>query len=217
MSIRLTPEELQNNKEFELLAEVSHQKLREFVVEQIREEKVIIRIYSIYQVVMMIIFVFLLTRSIIFAFKGYSEPIIGIGLALLFSFTILIVFHELLHALAYLISGARKISFGYIWNKFVFYALADRQVIASKAFHFVALTPLVVVKLISLAGAIVFFNNQWMYFFLTVMCTHSLFCAGDMAMLSFYNLHREKEIYNFDNRSEGKTYFYMRNKLTPKP
>jgi len=217
MSIRLSPEELQNSSEFELLAEVSHQNLKEFVVEQIREEKVMIRFYSFYQVLMMLIFVFLFTRSIIFAFKGFSEPIISIGLALLFSFTILIVIHELLHALAYLLSGARNISFGFIWKKFVFYALADRQVIASKAFHFVALTPLVVIKLISLGGAIVFFNNQWLYFFLTVMCTHSLFCAGDMAMLSFYTLHRGKEIYNFDNRSEGKTYFYMRNKLTPKP
>ena len=35
MSKKLTPEDLQNENEFELLTEVSHQKLREFVVEQI--------------------------------------------------------------------------------------------------------------------------------------------------------------------------------------
>ena len=40
MTSKLTPEDFQKtNSEFELLAEVSHQKLREFVVEQIREEK----------------------------------------------------------------------------------------------------------------------------------------------------------------------------------
>jgi hypothetical protein len=162
---------------------------------------------------MMTLFVFLLTRSIIFAFKGHSEPIIGMGLALSFSFSVLIVIHELLHALAYLLSGARRISFGLILKKFVFYALADQQVIAARAFHFVALTPFVMVKLICLAGIIAFYNEQLMYFFLTVMCLHSLFCAGDIAMLAFYRIHGGKEIYNFDNKSEGKTYFYTRKNI----
>ena len=210
MSRKLSPDDLQNNNEFELLAEVSHQKLREFVVEQIIEEKYIIRIYSVYQVLMMVLFIFLLTRSIMLVFKGFSEPIISMGLALLFSFSILIVIHELLHAVAYLLSGAKKISFGVILKKFVFYALADQQVIESRAFHFVALMPFVVIKLICLTGTIVFYNQSWMYFFLSVMCLHSLFCAGDLAMLAFYNLHQGKEIYNYDNRSEGKTYFYIR-------
>ena len=206
----LTPEDLHNEHEFELLTEVSHQKLRDFVVEQIREEKYIIRIYSVYQIIMMLIFTFLLTRSIVLFIKGYSEYIAEVGLALIFSFSALIVIHELLHALAYLLSGARKISFGFIPKKFIFYALADRQVIAPRAFHFVALAPLIVVKLICLIGFIEFYNNPLMYFFLSVMCLHSLFCAGDIAMLAFYNLHRGKEIYNYDNRSEGKTYFYIR-------
>lgn len=210
MKEKLTPEDLQNNNEFELLAEVSHQKLREFIVEQIVEEKHIIRIYSVYQIVMVLLFTYLFTRSIVLAVKGYSEYLIAAGAALLFSFTLLIVIHELLHALAYLLTGARRVSFGLILKKFIFYALADRQVVASKAFHAVALAPFIVVKLITLVGFIQFYNNPPMYFFLSVMCLHSLFCAGDIAMLAFYNLHRGKEIYNFDNRSEGKTYFYTR-------
>ncbi|MBV5312075.1 MAG: DUF3267 domain-containing protein [Prolixibacteraceae bacterium] len=213
MRRKLNPEDLQNNSEFELLAEVSHQKLREFVVEQIRAEKYIIRLYSAYQVIMMTLFVFLLTRSVIFAFKGHSEQITGMGLALLFSFSVLIVIHELLHALAYWLTGARKISFGVILKKFIFYALADRQVIAEKAFHIVALAPLVIVKATFLLVILKTESSVLFYFSLTVMCLHSLFCAGDMAMLAFYRIHRGKEIYNFDNRSEGKTYFYTRKNI----
>lgn len=212
MSKKVTPEDLQNESEFELLTEVSHQKLREFVVEQIVEEKYVIRIYSIYQVIMMLLFVFLLTRGIILSIKGHSEILISVGLAVAFSLSALIVIHELLHALAYLLTGARRISFGVILKKFVFYALADRQVIAPRAFHIVALTPFVVVKMICLIGVIVFYNQQLMYFFLSVMCLHSLFCAGDIAMLAFYRIHSGKEIYNYDNKSEGKTYFYSRKK-----
>ena len=210
MSRKLTPEDLQNESEFELLTEVSHQKLREFVVEQIVEEKYIIRIYSIYQVIMMMLFVFLLTRGIVLSIKGHSELLISVGLSITFSLSALIVIHELLHALAYLVTGARRISFGVIPKKFIFYALADRQVIAKQAFHIVALTPFVVVKLICLIGIVEFYDSQLMYFFLSVMCLHSLFCAGDIAMLAFYRIHKGKEIYNFDNRSEGKTYFYSR-------
>jgi len=210
MRRKLSPEDLQNSGEFELLAQVSHQKLREFIVQQISKEKYIIRIYSIYQVAMMAVFFFLLTRSIVLAVKGFPESIIWMGIAVLFSFSLLVVIHELLHALAYWLTGARKISFGLILKKFIFYALADRQVIASRAFHIVALTPFVVVKLICIVGFLQFYNDQLMYFFLSVMCLHSLFCAGDMAMLAFYKLHQGKEIYNFDNRSEGKTYFYAR-------
>lgn len=210
MSTKLTPEDLQNEQEFELLTEISHQKLREFVVAQISHEKYIIRIYSVYQLVMIAVFIYLLTRGIILALKGFSEILVNAGLAVVFSLSALIVIHEALHALAYLLTGARRISFGVILKKFVFYALADRQVIAPRAFHIVALAPFIVVKLVCLLGIVWFCNHQLVYFFLSVMCLHSLFCAGDIAMLAFYRIHREKEIYNFDDKSEGKTYFYSR-------
>lgn len=212
MSRKLTPEELQSSRDFELLAEVSHQHLRDFVMEQIHLEKRIIRIYSVYQVVMMLIFVFFFTRGIVLAIKGHAELITTIGLSLVFSFTALIIIHELIHALAYLLTGARRISFGVILKKFIFYALADREVVSKGAFHVVALAPLVVVKAVCLVGLFYFQDSQLMYFFLSVMCLHSLFCAGDLAMLAFYNRHSDKEIYNFDHRSEGKTYFYARKK-----
>jgi len=209
---KLTPEDLLNESEYELLKEVSHQDLREFVMELITKGKTIIRIYSIYQVIMMLIFVYLLTRGIVLCIKGYPTLLIQVGSSMLFSVTALIIIHELLHALAYLATGARRISFGLTLKKFVFYAMADQQVIAPRAFHFVALTPFVVVKIVCIAGMMQFYNEPMMYFFLSLMCLHSLFCAGDIAMLAFYKLYPEKEIFNFDNKSEGKTYFYARNK-----
>ena len=209
---KLTPEDLQSDSKYELLKEVSHQHLREFVMELVRNGKTIIRIYSIYQVIMMLLFAYLLTRGIVLCIKGNQTLLIQVGLSILFSVTVLIVIHELLHALAYLVTGARRISFGGTLKKFIFYAMADRQVIAPRAFHIVALTPFVVIKLICLFGMVQFYNEPQLYFFLSVMCLHSLFCAGDIAMLAFYQLHPEKEIYNFDNKSEGKTYFYARNK-----
>jgi hypothetical protein len=210
MDKKLTPEDLQNEQAFELLTEVSHRHLREFVMELITQEKKIIRIYSIYQIVMMILFAFLLTRGIVFSIKGNHDLLLYMVMAIVFSVTALIVIHELLHALAYLAIGARKISFGTVLKKFILYAIADRQVINSRAFKLVALTPFVIVKLVCFWGIIQYYNHPLVYFFLAVMCLHSLFCAGDIAMLAFYKLHEGKEIYNFDDKSEGKTYFYAR-------
>lgn len=210
MKPKYTPEDLQDQNNFELLTEVSHQKLKEFVVQQISQEKRIIPLYSIYQLLMVLLFIFLLARSVVLAIKGFHEPILFIGLAAVFSVSILIVIHELLHAFAYLVTGARKISFGAIPRKFIFYALADRQVIAPAAFRIVALAPFIIVKITCLIGVAIWFNQQLMYSFLTVMCLHSLFCSGDIAMLAFYNIHKGKEIYNYDDKTEGKTYFYLR-------
>ncbi len=210
MGKKLKPEDLLDQNAFELLTEISHKKLREFVVEQISEEKFIIRIYSIYQLLMVLLFTFLFTRGIVLAIKGYSALLVNISWAVAFSLSALIIIHELIHALAYLLTGARRISFGVILKKFVFYALADRQVIAPRAFHVVALAPFVMVKMICIIGIFLFLNQPVVYFFLSVMCLHSLFCAGDIAMLAFYRIHRGKEIYNFDDKSEGKTYFYSR-------
>lgn len=214
MKKKLTPEDLLDEKEFELMTEVSHQDLKEFVVAQISQEKLIIRTYSIYQLIMVLLFMFFLSKSVILAIKGFPEMLIPIVFAIVFSLSILIIVHELLHALAYLLIGARKISFGAIIKKFVFYALADRQVISQGAFRIVALAPFVVVKLACLIGIVILFNQQLMYFFVTVMCLHSLFCAGDIAMLAFYRIHKDKEIYNFDDKAKGKTYFYCRKTKT---
>lgn len=210
MTKTLIPEDLRNESQFELLTEVSHQQLREFVVELIVLEKKIIRIYSIYQVLMLLLFAYFLTRGIVLSIKGQHEFLVQIALAIVFSLSALIVIHELLHALAYLAIGARRISFGSVLRKFIFYAIADRQVINSRSFHVVALTPFLVIKIVCLIGIIHFYGDQLAYFFITVMCLHSLFCAGDIAMLAFYKLHEGKEIYNFDDKSQGKTYFYAR-------
>ena len=214
MKLKLSPEDLQNQDDFELLTEVSHQNLREFVLEQVAARNTIIRIYSIYQILMVLLFTYFFTRAIILAIKGGYEMIIFVAAGIVFSLSLLIIIHELIHALGYLITGARKISFGAIPKKFVFYAMADRQVIAPGAFYIVALAPLVLVKLACLAGIIFYFDHHLIYFFLTVMCLHSLFCAGDTAMLAFYQKHKGKEIYNYDDKNKGKTYFYCRKSRT---
>ena len=205
-----TIDELRNSGEYELMAQLNHQQIKEFVINQLTENGKIIRIYMIYQIVMILIGMFFFTRSIVLAFKGDSEPLYFSLAALVFCFSVLIIIHELLHGIALKLSGAPTISFGGYFKKFVFYAEADRFVINRRQFAFIALTPLVVVKLVTLTGIIFFLNNPLFYFLIFVMSAHSLFCAGDIGLLSVFYKFKNSEVFTFDVKEEKTSYFYRR-------
>ncbi len=210
--IRLTPEDLKQNDGYKLLAEIDHQEVKPFILSQVRQGSGLIRWFSLYQGLMILLFVFLVVKAIIAYLHGLDAPLADLGLSILFSFTLLVIVHETLHALAYLLCGVKKIRAGAIWRKFIFYVMADLQVIGARTFFIVAFAPLVVIKIICLILGILFWNTDLVYFFFGVMCIHSLFCAGDIAMVAFYKLHPNKTILNFDDRKLGKTFFYYREK-----
>lgn len=205
-----TISELRDSQKYELVARLNHTEIKEFVIEQLMGNGKIIRFFMIYQVVMIIIGIFFFTRSIVKAFQGITEPSYFTLAGLVFCFTLLIIIHELLHAVALLFTGARKINFGGYFRKFIFYAEADRHVLNRKQFAFVALTPLIVIKIITLIGVILFIHDPLFYFFIFVMSAHSLFCAGDIGLLSLFYKEKDHEIYTFDVKAEKTSYYYRR-------
>jgi hypothetical protein len=213
-----TIKELQNEDKYELIAELNHQQIKEFVLQQLSGGGKIIWVYMIYQVLMILLGLFFFTSSIVQVFQNNPEAFyFSIG-ALVFCFSILIVLHELLHGVALKITGAKRINFGGYPKKFIFYAEADQFVINRKQFAFIALTPLVLVKLVSFAGIIIFLSQPILYFFIIVMSAHSLFCAGDIGMLSiFYKYKDESEIYTYDVKAEKKSYYFHRKNGVSEP
>ena len=205
-----TINELQNPEKFELVAQLSHEQIKEFVVEQISGNTKIIRFYMYYQILMITVGMFFFTRSIVLAVKGNLLPVYYSLAALVFSFSVLIVFHESLHGIALKLAGAKSVTFGGYLKKFVFYAEADQFVINRRQFAFIALTPLVVVKLITLTGIIFFFSHPLVYSLIFVMSAHSLFCAGDIGLLTVFYKNKETEIFNFDVKADKTSYFFRR-------
>ncbi|PTN10426.1 DUF3267 domain-containing protein [Mangrovibacterium marinum] len=206
---KYSPEELKNDPHFELLREIDHHRIKAFILEQVHQPGRLMRWYGVYQVVMMLLYLLLFGMSVVPACHGNWKPLMWMGAALLFALSLLIVLHELLHALAYWHSGVRKLKAGALWRKFIFYVAADRQVVDYPVFRRVAWAPFVGVKLLTLVPGLLLWGYPSAYFFFSLMCIHSLFCAGDVAMLSFYERHSGLVIYNFDDLSEGKTFFYV--------
>ena len=209
---KLHAEDLIANPGYELLAEVDHREIKAFIKQQMLPSVKLIRFYSIYQLVMILLFVLLLGRAAVLACQGVPERIWQLAYAGLFSVTVLVVLHELIHALTYWLCGVRKLKAGAILKKFIFYVAADREVIGYSTFRLVAWAPFVVVKLVCLALGLLFLDSPLAWFFFGTMCIHSLFCAGDIAMLAFYRIHHDKTIYNFDDLEKGKTFFYVEKK-----
>jgi len=208
-------DELKNSDDYELLAELDHRKIKSFVIEQITLGSRLIMGFMIYQALMILTGLFFTTRPLVLAIRGNFEPLFQVLGAMIFSFTLLIIIHELLHLLALKFTGAPRITMGGYLKKFIFYAEADRHVLNRKQYAFVALTPLVVVKVVSLTAIIFTVGHPACYFWIFVMSVHSLFCAGDIGMLAFFERFQGTEVYTFDVKESKRSYFYKKKAVHP--
>jgi len=202
--------ELQNSGDYELIAQLNHSQIKQFVLNQLAEGGKLVTTYMIYQVIMILIGIFFFTRSIVMAVQSEIVPFYYSLAALVFCFSVLIVIHELLHGVALKIVGAKNINYGAYFKKLIFYAEADQHVLNRKQFAFIALTPLVVVKIITLVGVVIFLNSPVFYAFIFVMSAHSLFCAGDIGLLSIFYKERHSEIFTYDVKSEKTSYYFKK-------
>ena len=202
-------EELKNGDDYELLAEPKHDEIKSFVFSQLEKGGWLVKGFMVYQAVMILLGLFIITRAVILSFKGTSETLWHSVGTVVFCATVLVIIHELLHGIAIKLTGAKSVRYGAYFKKFMFYAEADRHVFNRRQFTFVALAPLVVIKLITVAGVIIFFNHPLAYVFTLIMCIHSLFCAGDIGLLSvFYS--EETEVFTFDCKEERKSYYFRK-------
>jgi hypothetical protein len=203
-------EDLRNSGKYELIAQLNHSQIKEFVINQLTQNGRIIKVYMIYQIIMIMVGMFFFTRSIVLAFQSSPAQLYFSLAALVFCFSVLIIIHELLHGIALKLAGAKRVTYGGYLKKFIFYAEADQFVINHRQFAFIALTPLFVVKLVTLIGVIIFFNHPLFYFLIFVMSAHSLFCAGDIGLLSVFHQLKNTEIFTFDVKAEKTSYFFRR-------
>jgi len=210
--MRLKPKDLIDNPEFELLFRLEHENVKEFVKEQLSRKSRITKRYLWYQLSMLTLLTALVTSGLILWYVKSTLAILFVFGAFCFSFTLLIFFHEMLHGLAFLLLGFKKVSFGGDIRKFVFYAQADQQVLSRTEFYILALFPLVIIKIITVVAIVITIvtHSPWLWFWMIVMALHSFFCAGDIGLISFFKHYPDKELFTFDSKTEKSSYFYNR-------
>lgn len=207
--MRHTVEQIKKDSRFQLLDKLHYDDIVEFATEYVRK-----RTRSMFFYLVLVIIFFILQWSA-FLYGIFANDMNTISLlkqflyGLIISLTIVIPFHELIHALGYFLLGARKIRFGAVLKHFAFYAVADDFVANRNAFIFLALSPFVIVSLLNIAG-FVFVQGYASYTYISVLFFHATMCAGDFALLSYFEFHRDKELYTFDDVGKKISYFYYK-------
>lgn len=115
--------------------------------------------------------------------------------------------HELLHALPFLLSGAKKIRAGMDLKQFIFFITVHRTVITPGTFKTVALVPFAV-SVITIPVLIFLLPGIWKWSLSLLLFVHSTMCAGDFAMLNYYYLNRHRKIFSWDDADRREAYFF---------
>lgn len=115
--------------------------------------------------------------------------------------------HELLHIIPYFFSGARDIRIGANWRDAYFYVTAHNHPVGRRWFLVIALTPAVVVTAVIIC-LLFMAPPPWQWSLACSLFTHLTMCAGDLALVNYYYINRDKRIVTWDDTEMGEAYFY---------
>ena len=209
--MRQTVENINKDPGFKLLDKLHYEDVVEFATNYLRKRTRSIKAYLvliiIYFIIQLAAFVYGITVNQMNFISLLKQFLYG----LIISMTIVIPLHELIHAIGYFILGARKIHFGAVLKHFAFYAVADDFVADRRSFIFLAISPFIVVSILTIFGFF-FVHGYAGYTYISVLFFHATMCAGDFAMLSYFEYHKDKELYTYDDVKNKTSYFYYRKK-----
>ena len=120
---------------------------------------------------------------------------------------LVIPLHELLHVISFLLTGARKIRVGMDLKQYIFYVTSHRHVVNRKQFLLVGLMPFVLISILTIL-LIFILPGLWKWSLSVFLFVHSTMCAGDFAMLNFFHINRNKNLFTWDDADAKMAYFY---------
>ena len=190
---------------YELLREMTHQQLAEFVLEYFfRRRSCVIWLHH----AMSLAILGAIVSAAIAQQRSFFRCAGDFFLALLTLFVVILPLHELLHAAGYRLAGARDVRWEWSGRMMAVWVIAHRFVVGRRAFLMVALAPFVVLNALLLAAAMLFPQAAVYLLFLLLWHVHG--SAGDWSLLNFVWLHRERGFWTYDDAETGKSYFFGR-------
>ena len=188
---------------YELLAELTHAELGEFVLQYFfRRRSPVVWAHHAMSLAT-------LTAVVLVAVgqhRSFLRCLGDFGLAFAALFVVILPLHELLHAAAYRLVGARDIRWEYSVRMLAVWVIAHRFVAETRTFVIVALAPFVVLNAALIAAALAF--PQAAVLLLFVLLWHLHGSIGDWSLLNFMWLHRERGFWTYDDAAAGKSYFF---------
>lgn len=204
----MSPAEKLKSEGFALEARLQHNELVNFILPWLSLKHRVIRLF----LVMNLFFLLMLIISIVYYLiqdnsswgKMFTHAAYGFALTIP-----LIPLHEFIHGMAYKYCGAPKVTYKANWRKMYFMAMADQFITGRNAFFLIGLAPFILINLRLLILAYLLEPLQAIML-LSCLVVHSGMCAGDFALISFFDSARNLEVVTFDDVAGQETFFYSR-------
>jgi hypothetical protein len=205
--MKLLYSDLENNSRYKKILEISHDELIVFVSDHIKPDNLPMRLFYLFNLPV-VAYIFFKLYIIIFVFPLNWFYLLSVILVSFILFAIIVIpLHELLHSLAFKILGAKKVSIHAQWSRMLFYAIADKFVMNSREFIFLALTPFVIINM-TLVFGILCLHGELKVMAVIFLFFHLTGCIGDFALLGYLYKNRHQNILNYDDKELEKSYFY---------
>lgn len=204
-AMKLKPQELEANG-YQLLDTLNHREIVPFVRMYIKKRTRFSILYTLSNILAGALVILFIVINMVFekTAPGTIVTHLSYGIALAFALTPL---HEFIHVLAYKSQGAEKTSYDANLKKFYFMAMADHFVANRKEFQIVALAPFISIS----AGfllSLLFTGPLWSLTVAGILLTHTAFCSGDFALLSYFDFHKELDVLTYDDKANRISFFY---------
>ena len=198
-------DEIENSERYTLLLELPYYDIVPFLVEYIKKYTPVI----ISGIIILAIMVsgLIIMRIGIAGDYPFGQILTHSLLGAIVIPALLILPHELLHIIPYYLSGARDIRIRANWREAYFFVTAHRHVISRRWFIPVAITPALVITIMLVTVAF-FVSPLWQWSIACAIVSHYTMCAGDLALLNYFHIHRKNNIVTWDDTEKGLSYFY---------
>jgi hypothetical protein len=201
----LVVEDLEDQSKYRQILAISYKDLVPFIFEYLQKKSGLIIFF--WSVCLIFLTLAIRIRLNIAGNFPISQIFLHSVLGMIIFPILCIPFHELLHIIPYIISGAKRIRVGMDLKQYLFYVTAHRHVTRSLQFKIVAVVPFILISLIFLF-LVFYLPGLWKWSIAVFLFVHSTMCAGDFALLNFYFLNKSKKIYTWDDADEKMAYFY---------
>jgi hypothetical protein len=199
--MKLSVEEIGQNAQYKIITSFGNADLIEFISPYLSKTSPWTLFYWFFN----LFIVSFLALKIIFETKiGFDDAIMFalLGFPAILG---LIPLHELIHGWVYQYLGAKNVKYKVVWHKFMFLTVADKFVVNRQEFTRVAIAPFLVISFLLI---ILYFwlDGRAAYLVLGALLMHTGACSGDFALINYFYIHRQRQLYTYDEVQNEITY-----------
>ncbi|MFN8207681.1 MAG: DUF3267 domain-containing protein [Bacteroidales bacterium] len=206
--VRTDHQLLEEGKGYRLVLEIKHAEILDFITQHLRPVSFPLLFFYIFNGFILLGFTVQIVLSIADG-TGSISAYLGAFLAgTIFFMLVIIPVHELIHLLTFKLMGAKQTRVFAQWEKFLFYAVADKFVMNHREFIWLALPPFVLLNSLLLI-ALLLIDGPAQFAVWSALIFHSTGCVGDFVLIAYLSEKNRRNYLSFDDLKKGVTLFYV--------